>query len=253
MKKILFACDLDNTLIHSAAKRLSGDEPCAELLDGKEQSFITAHTLTLLSELSRCDNIFFAPVTTRSYLQYKRIDLHGTIPRYAIAANGAEIITDGGSPEPFLTPSDCETKEILRLAALCEKDENFSKVRFTDEAFLFCHCLEESYALSAKEKYPTFLKAQKTGRKLYFFPQKLTKGSAVKKLAEKIGADMIVAAGDSEIDVSMLNAADIAFIPDNTLADRITSELRICDEPSFSEFILKELLRFNNFQQGFEE
>ena len=45
--------------------------------DGKEQSFITAHTLTLLSELSRCDNIFFAPVTTRSYLQYKRIDLHG--------------------------------------------------------------------------------------------------------------------------------------------------------------------------------
>ena len=64
---------------------------------------------------------------------------------------------------------------------------------------------------------------------------------------------MIIAAGDSEIDVSMLNAADIAFIPDSTLADRITSELRICNEPSFSEFILKELLRFNSFQQDHEE
>ena len=50
MEKILFACDIDNTLIHSYKYRRSGDI-CVEWIDGKEQAYMTKTAFQLLNEI----------------------------------------------------------------------------------------------------------------------------------------------------------------------------------------------------------
>ena len=67
---ILFACDLDGTLIHSYKKFRDGDI-CVEIYEGREQSFISARAFELLKKISA--QVIFVPVTKRSFAQYQRI------------------------------------------------------------------------------------------------------------------------------------------------------------------------------------
>ena len=62
MKKILFACDLDNTLIHSL-KHKKDDDVCIEKIGDKEQGFMSQRTLELLNQLS--NEVEIIPITTR--------------------------------------------------------------------------------------------------------------------------------------------------------------------------------------------
>ena len=70
MKKILFACDLDNTLIHSWKHKREGDI-CVEWLNGNEQGYIAEDTCEMLRKVMSL--VEFVPVTTRSVAQYQRI------------------------------------------------------------------------------------------------------------------------------------------------------------------------------------
>lgn len=93
MKKILFACDLDNTLIHSYKKKYA-DDICVEIYNGNEQSFISARTKNLLKEIA--EKIIFVPITTRSVEQYKRIFwFENFSPSFAVTTNGAKFFCNG--------------------------------------------------------------------------------------------------------------------------------------------------------------
>ena len=48
-------------------------------------------------------------------------------------------------------------------------------------------------------------------RKLYFFPPDSDKGSALQRFCERHSFDVIIAAGDSEMDLPMMKIADIAL------------------------------------------
>ena len=88
--KILFACDLDNTLIHSHKRRRTGDI-CVEYYVDQEQSFMSPKALDLLKKIS--ERVLFVPVTTRSINQYRRIFwTEDFLPRYAVVANGAYFL-----------------------------------------------------------------------------------------------------------------------------------------------------------------
>ena len=63
MKRILFATDLDNTLLFSHRHRQPGDR-CAELWNGAEQGFFTPETVDLL----RNHPLMPADVTIRGYV-----------------------------------------------------------------------------------------------------------------------------------------------------------------------------------------
>ena len=71
---ILFASDLDNTLIYSY-KREIGKKVLVETMGEKELSFMTENTWRLLKELP--PHMMFVPVSTRSEEQYKRICFPG--------------------------------------------------------------------------------------------------------------------------------------------------------------------------------
>ena len=65
-----------------------------------------------------------------------------------------------------------------------------------------------------------------------------TKGSAARQLAEHLGTTLLVAAGDSENDLSMLDTADLAFVPaDAILKNHGYQTVRPCGEGSIADII----------------
>lgn len=219
MKKILFACDLDNTLIHSHKHRADGDI-CIEIYNDKEQSFISCRAVELLKEIAQ--KILFVPVTTRSIEQYKRIKwLEGTQPKFAVTSNGANLIHNGEIDlnwrqdfYKFIEPYKEELKaQKLKLA----QDENFTICKTVDESFLFLKCTDDAdkNKIVGELQAATNLTVEIYEQKIYLFPPKLTKGDALLKLKEIFNPEKTFAAGDSAIDIPMLKMADVAFAHSN--------------------------------------
>lgn len=250
--KILFACDLDNTLLHSHRIKKDGDI-CVEILDGKKQSYITPQVQELIYNIIESENISLVPVTTRSEEQYKRIQwAENCTPKYALVCNGA-ILLKNNTIEPKWHEESLHMIEsyIKELEQLCQKYsiyECFKTVRIVDNMFLFAYCNENEDIESIAEKCSadTELDVQYSGRKLYFFPPFASKGSSVKRFMKYIKFDKIISAGDSIIDCSMLEIADKSYIPDTYLAEKLkTTSFEVCENGvPFSEFILKSVLEY---------
>ena len=204
--EILFACDLDGTLIHSHKKRRA-DDICVEIYDGHEQSFISPRELALLKEIS--SKILFIPVTTRSFSQYRRIFwVNDFKPRYAITTNGA-IFLDGEQKTFFRENIAPYASELEFQRKKYADNENFTICRIVDDSFLFLRCRDDVDA--EKITFDTNLDVQHTGKKIYLFPPPINKGEALKFLIKKFSPDKIICAGDSEIDLPMLRLADVVF------------------------------------------
>jgi len=251
MKKIVFACDLDNTLIHSHKKKREGDI-CVEMLDGKEQSFMTPHTIALIEEVTQNENIFLLPVTTRSIAQYLRIQWpEGCVPELALVCNGA-ILLRNGVPDPnWLAGSNAEIEpyrpELSRLQAYYQDHPAFKTVRIVDDMFLFLYCLDPETIEETADacRKVTSLAVEYTGSKLYIFPDPANKGRSVRRFADTFGYTHITAAGDSMIDCPMLAIADTALVPYDEMATLCRNpHCLICPaDQHFSEFILTSVLQ----------
>jgi len=198
---ILFACDLDGTLIHSHKSRRD-DDVCIEHYDGREQSFIARPALERLKTLAA--QIQFVPVTTRSLEQYRRIFWTPDFkPQFAVVANGA-IFLDGNK---IIHREDLSAyaPELNRLQKKFADNPDFNICRIVDESFLFLRPRDDLNP--ADFNFQTDLTVQRTGKKIYLFPPPLTKGNALRKLVKIFKPDKIIAAGDSEIDLPMLEVA----------------------------------------------
>lgn len=209
--KILFACDLDNTLIYSYKHRRAEDI-CVEIYDRREQSFISPRALELIKKIAA--QILFVPVTTRSIAQYRRIFwTENFSPRFAVVANGAYLL-NGERQENFLQEVVAPYEEELKFQREKLSDNPaFNICRIVDDSFLFLKCSDD---LDADEiSFDTNLIVQHTGKKIYLFPPRLNKGEALKLLIKKFSPDKVICAGDSEIDLPMLELADVTFIKKN--------------------------------------
>lgn len=69
----LFLSDLDNTLIYSQRRELGDAKNNVEWYEGRQISFMTVRTQTLLQKLRK--KLLVLPCTTRSIAQYQRISL----------------------------------------------------------------------------------------------------------------------------------------------------------------------------------
>lgn len=217
-KRVLFASDLDKTLIHSYKIAESGDI-CVESNGQKPLSYMSAASYAKLQTIRRACT--FAAITTRSISQYRRLRLFREHPpRYAIVANGAHLIV-GGQVDPHWFE---ETKQLIRPALqemergmnllLSDRDRCF-EARLVDDAFLFTKSNDVKKSMNALN---TRLNLQKVrvlnhGEKLYVIPSALHKGAALKRLTRILPASYVVCAGDSEFDLPMLAEADLAFVP----------------------------------------
>ena len=230
--------DLDGTLIFSAARKQVGDI-VIERKDGRDISCITARQAELFPKLANV-----VPVTTRSVEQFRRIEFAkcGFSPKYALCANGGVLLIDGETDAEWSAWSaeiyrECEA-ELSRFRELLENDPRRSfEVRLVDGLFLFTKSAEPSETLKylgEGELCESFF----TGEKVYVTPKKLNKGAAVKRLTERLELSEFAAAGDSLMDLPMLNAAHTAMFTDNIPESGVTArEKLIRPREGFSEFV----------------
>ena len=78
-------------------------------------------------------------------------------------------------------------------------------------------------------------------RSSYFLPPGIHKGAALLRLKKRLGADFTICAGDSEPDIPMLKAADLAIVPSGRLAGLVGGgSVAVCGEgENFAEFVLE--------------
>ena len=224
MKKILFASDLDNTLLFSYKHKLDGDL-CVEHLDGREQGFCTRMSLELL--VSMWEKIRFIPVTTRSVAQYKRIAWPADCtPKYALTTNGGILLVNGTADEDWLEETRRLTspwqEELLDLESRLPEAPVLKRFRIVDGLYLFAACDGADDARRGGDFFArkTALSIAVSGRKVYFFPPPLHKGTAVRRLKEKFQPGKTICAGDSAIDVPMFSEAELALMPEKAMGQR---------------------------------
>jgi adenine/guanine phosphoribosyltransferase-like PRPP-binding protein len=227
---VLVGCDLDRTLIYSAsALGLTADDAdaprmvVAEVYRGIPLSFCTRDAETLLDALAQV--AVFVPVTTRTRAQFARIRLPGPTPRYAIAANGGHILVDGVPCEEWAhqvaarLESGCAPlgEVVAHLDAVTA--HSWLRSRHTaDDLF--------AYLVVERDQLPHGFIAALTrwcadrgwtvslqGRKVYCVPEPLSKAAAFEEIARRVGAVRTFAAGDSLLDASLLETADLGVRP----------------------------------------
>ncbi len=235
---MIFFTDLDGTLIRSASRKRAGDI-VVEYKDGCEITCISSESAEVLSGL---DGII--PVTSRSIGQYKRIDIPGFAPKYALVDNGGNLLIEGVPDRDWAEWSngiaEKHRAELAECRRLLEDDPDRSfEVRLVDGLFLFTKSDDPKRTLERLSVAAVGLDLYNTGAKVYAVPKELNKGAAVQRLVDVLGrrGERIVCAGDSVMDVSMLEIADIAVCPDD-----MGLELNgfSCPRGELCEFVVKK-------------
>lgn len=248
-KKIAFLSDLDNTLIYSYKKNIGERKVEAEIYNEKVVSYMTEKTHKMLDEAR--NNIDFIPVSTRSVEQYKRITFNKSwSPKTAIVSNGGTLLIDGKEDEIW-------KKESLKLIEECvpelEKASDILKVdlyrtldvRLVDGLFVFTKssCSEKTVRTLKENTDKDKVEIFTNGVKIYAVPKILNKGTAVNRIKERFGFEEVIAAGDSEFDIPMLNSADISFYP-YSIQSFLKCGTPVPDEKLMSEAVLEYVLEY---------
>lgn len=221
--------DLDRTLIYSAAAlALEGPDEtlprllCVEHYRAAPLSYVTETAAILIERLAEV--AVLVPVTTRTPEQYRRVRLLGKPLPYAVCANGGHILVDGAEDAGWAGRVRARVAETG--AELAEVREHLSRIAggfvhrlrtaselfayaVVDRAALPAGWLAELSAWCAERGWRTSLQ----GRKVYCLPSGLSKASAAAEVARRAGADRMLAAGDSLLDIELLEAADLALRP----------------------------------------
>lgn len=248
MSEILFASDLDNTLLFTQ-KHIpeNADKVCVEYYQEQPHGFFTEETVRLLMEV--CRQTQFVPVTTRSLEQYRRITWpDGCIPHLALTTNGSLLLIDGEVDEAWQQASlemvRLHAAELGRLHALLSPNKAFVHCRLVDQMYLFVSCEDEAAAVreEAKCREMTSLTVEASGRKIYFFPPGIDKGTSLERLRKRFLPRKIFCAGDSLIDLPMLEKADAAFVPHSEMLNSLPSGIMFGQGVFFPEKMLQHIL-----------
>lgn len=245
MEKIIFACDIDNTLIFSKKHPHEG-WPCVEWIHEKEQAYMSPRTIELLNALP--DHVLLMPVTSRSLEQFTRIQWPmRDAPRFSITTHGARLFIDHVEDEQWrletkaiIDPWVCE---LQRMEAILAPDPSFIRCRMVDDSYLFVYCSAnvDPIEIGRRLHEMTSLTICIGGKKLYLLPPNLNKGTAMDRLRLRFPQHRIIAAGDSEMDLDMLNRADLAIYPEK-MASLVSASGIICPSGTLlSEFVVEKL------------
>lgn len=228
---MIFASDLDQTLIYSPKSfRLIPGQPIPavssiEIYEGREISFMADSAIARLQKIAS-QNIF-VPVTTRTIDQYQRISLfrENLIPAYGVVSNGGNIIVDGvvdhiWQIQVALNMDQlclCAEDMLASLNELCHESWAGS-MRMADGLFYYCIVERDKVPLNEIESFALWARQQQwnvslQGRKLYVVPQVVNKWTAVAYIRDVLQKKVVIAAGDSLLDLCMLEQADYAIAP----------------------------------------
>lgn len=212
--RALVAVDLDQTVVFSERSAgEAGPSVVVEHLDGAPLSSMTVGAHAAYAALAA--RVRVVPVTTRTVAQYARIRLPAPAP-HAVCANGGVLLVDGARDADW----DAWVRDLLRAAApvdevraVLDRDAGQPWVRLVRTAEdLFAYLVAQSREAFpdgwldglAAELEPRGWTVSVQGRKAYAVPAGLTKAAAVARLRDLLGADRVLAAGDSLLDAPLL-------------------------------------------------
>ena len=246
---IIFNCDLDNTLIYSYKQDIGTDKVVVEHYENREIAFMTTTSYQQLKSVNEC--VLFVPTTTRTMEQYNRITLGVGVPKYALVCNGGVLLVDGLIDEQWYQHSlelvkDSNEQmhkamEHLRL----DGDINF-EIRFIDDLFVYTKSKNPINTIEGlKSKLDcNLVDVFHNGVKVYVVPKTMSKGVGITRLRQRLGGDLVIAAGDSEFDIPMLQVADVAIIPYNLSQNHAVDHKWIVCECNqiYSDFLLDYIM-----------
>ena len=216
--------DLDGTLIFSHRYYHEGYKPIETYKD-RQISFIERDTLTALEDVINCGE--FVPITSRTKAQYERIEIFKeNCPRYALLDNGGILLINGIEDSLW----GKETKRILNNSLETLNDiaiwaTQYADVKIQDEIVVFIKTADDrrrEEVIKGLNQYKGFYWFMH-GEKLYVCSELLTKGTAIKRFKKRFSVERSIAAGDSEVDFSMVDYVDI-FVTDERNRELINSE-----------------------------
>ncbi|MFZ5642851.1 MAG: hypothetical protein ACOY46_04575 [Bacillota bacterium] len=222
---MIFASDLDRTLIYSEKFLQDFTGKVTAVESGKYFSYMTERSAVLLKDVAY--RAIFVPCTTRTIEQYRRIHFFQDVvtPGYAVVSNGANLLVDGlidtGYREKIfqLLSNDCMAGEdILKEYNKLASSLWAQPIRNADGAFHYCIIDRDKAPLRELDDFSRWANDQKwevsiQGRKLYLVPRVINKWSAIKRVVEMTGAEGVFGAGDSLLDLSLIKGADCAIAP----------------------------------------
>lgn len=214
----ILCADMDNTIIYSYKRNIGENKLNVELYNGREISFISEKTHDLLKKVS--EKMTIIPTSTRTEEQYKRIDLDIGIVPYALVCNGGVLLVNGKRDREWYLESlqmiRNSRPEMEKAQQILAGDSRRKfELRFLDELFIFTKCEKpEEVVKDLQAKLTTKLvDVFHNGEKVYVVPVNLSKGMAVRRLRKRLQPAYIIAAGDSEFDVSMVEESDLGLVP----------------------------------------
>ncbi|AZB41354.1 haloacid dehalogenase [Bacillus sp. FJAT-42376] len=224
---MIFASDLDQTLIYSRRSFRSDpaeeDIRLIETLDGQEISFMTHKAVGLLKQIT--ERAMFVPVTTRTIEQFKRITLFQSelAAEYAVTSNGGNILKNGTPDADWNRLMTQQLQNGMPREEMLEKfqeivhDEWVLKQRTADDLFSYC-IIDRAKVPEELESFTKWLGEagwthSMQGRKLYFVPKPVSKWAAIEYIKKTEGINTVAAAGDSLLDLCLLENADFAYAP----------------------------------------
>ena len=256
----ILTTDLDRTFIFSA--RTIGtslkEARCIERREGKPISYISLKTEQLMHD-ALASGIDIMPVTTRSLAQYRRIDLfQQQVPRFAVACNGGFVLRDGVVDEKWQEIVAKNVATCLSFAAFrarfaaCWDMEMFERIDGVDDLFYVLLVDEQNKDIDALNAlHEQFQAVNWTsylhGRKFYALPKTLSKEAAVMYVLEKLQPTTHYAAGDSFMDLGMMQLTTRHFSPQHgeiyeKLGDAAPVRVLEARGATFTEMMLEEML-----------
>ena len=247
----ILCTDLDNTIIYSYKHDIGNEKMNVEIYKEREISFISNHTYELLKKVN--EEFLIIPTSTRTIEQYERIDLKIGTFKYALVCNGSVLLVDGKKDKDWYEeslrlakPSNLEVKKALEYL---ENDKRRTfELRHIEDLFVFTKCDEAETVVNELREYldKNLVNVFNNKEKVYVLPTLLSKGKAIERLRKYLKVEFIIAAGDSEFDISMVEAADVGLVPYGFKSDfNIKSD--ICEmgkEGLFSEQLLRKCLQY---------
>ncbi|MCR1161667.1 HAD family hydrolase [Paenarthrobacter sp. UW852] len=227
---VMFASDLDRTLIYSANSMLLQGEDheappmvVAEVYNGSPLTYMTRRAASLLTEIAGAG--VFVPVTTRTQAQFGRVQLPGRGQGYAVTTNGAVLLHDGEIDQSWrrqiqrsLQGGSAPFEEIRRRLTRLTAAQGVLRVHSAEDVFVYAIVDRANLAVEDLQELTQWCKVRGwntslQGRKLYCVPDSVSKEGAVAEIRRRTGARTLVTAGDSLLDAGLLEAGDVAFRP----------------------------------------
>ena len=247
----ILCTDLDNTIIYSYKHDIGNEKMNVEIYKEREISFISNHTFELLKKVK--EEFLIIPTSTRTIEQYERINLKIGTFKYALVCNGSVLLVDGKKDKDWYEeslrlakPSNLEVKKALEYL---ENDKRRTfELRYIEDLFVFTKCYKSETVVNELRKHldKSLVNVFNNKEKVYVLPTLLSKGKAIERLKKYLKVEFIIAAGDSEFDISMVEAADVGLVPYGFKSEfNIKSD--ICEmgkEGLFSEQLLRKCLQY---------